>query len=555
MSSNKNYLKQFRLLPVLYFLVSCAAVQSPSGGPKDETPPELIETRPPNGTVNFKGGRVELLFSEFINANSINKAIRVLPSLTKNPEFIYKGEKIIIEFPDSLVQNQTYIIVIDRSLIDEHNVKIEKGTQVAFSTGDKIDDGLISGNVISSKMASVNLWKIKNELDMISFYKRVPDYAIDATDNGNYEFRFLSPGKYKVVAVESSASGLILSPDRMVYGLPSRDFIQIEEGETVNNIQVKIPDNRGGSKMIKADWLNGNWGQISFSDNISKWVDKIPITIIQDDSSTSKASIYKDPLDGSKLHFILNDEVQDYVTVKTSSLTLRGRPIIESGLIRIKTDISIDTTNLSIISPTSKFILKIEADSIASLKVIFSSLVKDGSEIDPFIIKKDSTITPIDIQWESPLVARITPENNWDPNTQYRLDIIQELINPVYGRNLKDSIKTIFFKTSDYQGFGNLLISCKNEVSGLIAQVAKMEKESAHYRTVVDSSGTFIMKKIVEGNYSLFIYKDSDSNGAYSYGGIDPYNASEGFYSYPDTIKVRANWDLELDQINLGDLE
>ena len=282
------------MLPVLYFLVSCAAVQSPSGGPKDETPPELIETRPPNGTVNFKGGRVELLFSEFINANSINKAIRVLPSLTKSPELIYKGEKIIIEFPDSLVQNQTYIIVIDRSLIDEHNVKIEKGTQVAFSTGDKIDDGLISGNVISSKMASVNLWKIKNELDMISFYKRVPDYAIDATDNGNYEFRFLSPGKYKIVAVESSASGLILSPDRMVYGLPSRDFIQIEEGETVNNIQVKIPDNRGGSKMIKADWLNGNWGQISFSDNISKWVDKIPITIIQDDSSISKTSIYKD---------------------------------------------------------------------------------------------------------------------------------------------------------------------------------------------------------------------------------------------------------------------
>ena len=540
---------------MLYFLVSCAAVQSPSGGPKDETPPELLESIPPNGTIGFKGGPVELIFSEFIDVNSINKGIRVLPSFTKTPELIYKGEKIIIEFPDSLALNQTYIIVIDRTLTDEHKVKIGKGVQVAFSTGDKIDDGLISGNVISSKMASVNLWKIKDDTDMSSFYKRVPDYTIDATDNGNFEFQFLSPGKYKVIGVESSSSGSILFPDRMVYGLPSKAYIQIGDEKKVNNVQIKIPDNRGGAKMIKADWVNGNWGKISFSNDITKWVSEIPLTITQDDSSTTKASTYKDPSDGSILHFILNDEPQDYVIVETSGLSLASHSIIEPGLIRIKTENKIDTTSLSIISPTSKFILEIEADSTASLEVVFSSLVIDSLDTEPFIIKKDSTMIPIDVLWKSPLEARITPKNNWDQNTRYRIEVIKEFINPVYSQNLKDSVKTISFKTSNYQGFGNVVILSQNKEPGLVAVLTKMEKEIVHYRTVVDSIGTFNMKKIAEGNYSLFIYNDSDSSDTYSYGKIDPYSVSEEYYSYPDTIKIRANWDLEINQINLGKLK
>ena len=52
---------------VFILFISCAAVMSPPGGPKDETPPELIEVTPPNGTTYFKGGRVELLFSEYID--------------------------------------------------------------------------------------------------------------------------------------------------------------------------------------------------------------------------------------------------------------------------------------------------------------------------------------------------------------------------------------------------------------------------------------------------------------------------------------------------------
>ena len=115
--------------------------------------------------------------------------------------------------------NQTYIISISRDLSDEHKVKLSQGIQVAFSTGPQIDKGLISGSVDYEKDASLNLWKIQNGNDSLAFYKRIPDYVIDASSEGFYEFKFLSPGQYRIAAVDRLFSGTPIVPDRFVYGL------------------------------------------------------------------------------------------------------------------------------------------------------------------------------------------------------------------------------------------------------------------------------------------------------------------------------------------------
>ncbi len=108
---------------------------SPPGGEKDETPPELINTIPENKATNYDGNTVELFFSEYIEETSVEDAISILPALKYEPNIIYKGKKIVIRFNYSLQQNQTYIIVINRNLSDEHKVKLSQGIQFAFSTG------------------------------------------------------------------------------------------------------------------------------------------------------------------------------------------------------------------------------------------------------------------------------------------------------------------------------------------------------------------------------------------------------------------------------------
>ena len=178
------------LLIGVFHIYSCAAIQGPPGGPKDETPPELIQIIPEDGEVHFDGGRVELVFSEFVDANSVEKAIRVLPIFSEEPKIIYKGRRVYVEFPDSLAQDQTYIIVVDRSLKDEHGVFFNQGEQVAFATGDNIDRGSISGIVIYDKPVAVQLWKIRDKEDDSQFYNREPEYVVDASNEGDYNFKY-----------------------------------------------------------------------------------------------------------------------------------------------------------------------------------------------------------------------------------------------------------------------------------------------------------------------------------------------------------------------------
>ena len=74
---------------------------------------------------------------------------------------------MIVEFSDSLVRDQTYIIVINRNLCDEHNVKIAQGLQVALSTGNLIDKGSIEGRIFHTKEASLQLWKMREGMDSL----------------------------------------------------------------------------------------------------------------------------------------------------------------------------------------------------------------------------------------------------------------------------------------------------------------------------------------------------------------------------------------------------
>ena len=61
----------------------------------------------------------------------------------------------------------------------------------------------------------------------------------------------------------------------------------------------------------------------------------------------------------------------------------------------------------------------------------------------------------------------------------------------------------------------------------------------------------FRLSKIEEGNYRLSAFFDKDSNSIYTNGSLFPYRPAEWFNFYEDTIKIRGNWDLELDNIKI----
>ena len=130
------------------------------------------------------------------------------------------------------------------------------------------------------------------------------------------------------------------------------------------------------------------------------------------------------------------------------------------------------------------------------------------------------------------------------------MQLFKESISPIYGTSLKDSVTSIQFKTSDYEKFGTLIINTIPEKSGnIVVELQKMEKSYLTFLSVVNFDGKTIISEIPEGNYSLMFFQDRDSSMQYSYGQIEPYRTSEWFYYYQDTIKIRSNWDMELQKI------
>lgn len=455
--------------------------------------------------------------------------------------------------PANLAKDQTYIISIDRTLQDEHKVNLSHGIQVAYSTGETIADGTISGTVSYHKPSSVQLWKIKDTDDLKLFYQRIPDYVVDASDSGFYEFRYLSNGDYRIVAVDRSASGLAIVPERMIYGLTWDSLIALDNDQDIANLNIRMPQKLGGIKMSQAEWQTGDWSVLTFSENINNYVSKIDIKVRDDDSTLIMPEKFLDPLDPSKLNIIIPDYRQNtFATFITKGLYQQDISIIDSGLIKVRVDTITDTSNIEIISPKNKYLFSIDSDSTSPLLIVFSNLV-DTSKSNNFIsLYQDSLEVPFTYDWEDPLSLTLTPKDNWIPNSHYKLSVNSSRLITLYGETLSDSLKTISFKTSEFLGYGQLIGDFINlpDVNHMV-ELYSFEKEPSIFRTVVNSDGTFKMKRLPEGNYKLFLFQDDNKDGRYSFGMIDPFSTSEKFYVLTDTLKIRSNWDLELNQINM----
>ena len=553
MKTITQYLKQISSIAALFYLISCAAIQGPPGGPKDKTPPELLETIPADGTILFEGGRVELVFSEYVDEKTVERAIRVLPTFETSPEIIYKGRRVFIEFPDLLSKDQTYIISIDRTLKDERNVAMGQGIQVAFATGNKIDEGKVSGSVTYEKASSAHLWKIKDEEDSTEFYQRIPDYVVDASDSGQFEFRFLSDGNYRLAAVDRSAAGLFISPERMLVGLPWVSVIQLGTEKEKRNMNIRIPGKIGGIKLSQAEWQTGNWSTITFSDKVKNIMSQLKIMALYEDSTLHEPEKFIDPLDEKKIHLILPKLGENrFITLMSDHIMDGENTLVDSGKIKVKVDTTRDTTYLSIKAPTKNFVLSIEEETINPFAITFSNLVKAEESNTAFTLSQDTIQIPFTVQWKSLIELELLPHENWHPNTAYTVLIHRDKIQPKFGKSLEDSVKTVSFKTSEFQGYGKLIVSTTNkDTRNLIAELTSMEKEHRQIRTVVNSDSIFEMDRLPDGNYSLMFFDDFDGNGNYSHGKIQPYQPSEWFFEYPDTVKIRSNWDLELNQINM----
>ena len=249
----------------LFYIQFCAVVKPPSGGPKDTTPPYLVSVNPPSGTLNYKGKEIVLKFSEYMDSNSIEKGIRIFPIIQKELSILPKGEIVIINMPDDLETDQTYVINLSRNIKDEHGVELSDAISLAYSTGEKISKGSISGTVYSGEKSSVHLWQIKDYNNLEDIFLTNPTYITDVSNNGVFTFQYLSKADYLILCIDRNYAGMLLNTNRMKYGLNWNKIISVQDDEVVTNINMLMGKVNHRLKLLSGEWEGDNWARILFN--------------------------------------------------------------------------------------------------------------------------------------------------------------------------------------------------------------------------------------------------------------------------------------------------
>ena len=240
----------------------CAKISSPTGGPRDKTPPVITVSEPGNGATLFTGKKVVITFDEFIVLEKINDKFLVSPPMVKKPEIFTRGKNLIIEFDEDLRENTTYTFNFQDAIRDLNEGNIFDNYQFVFSTGKVIDSLSVRGNVFTAfnleipENTSVLLY---SNLADSAVKKSLPDYISRVSPTGSFSINNIRSGQYRLYAlkdIDNSNNYNLLQEeigfmDTTIVVTPEENYFPVvKDTAKVKTEKAAVPDMKDASKEI-----------------------------------------------------------------------------------------------------------------------------------------------------------------------------------------------------------------------------------------------------------------------------------------------------------------
>lgn len=503
---------------IILFLQACANMLAPTGGQKDTAAPKLIISYPLNYSTNFKGNKIELEFNEYVVLKDIQNQLIVSPGNIET-DVKKSGKKIIVNFKNKLEDNTTYILNFGNAISDYTESNINKEFKFIFSTSENIDSLNISGRLIDAyktdavKEALICLYTDVNNDSVI--YKTKPVYTTKTDENGNFMFTNLKENNYKLIALSENNNNKIYdSQDEQIAFIDTT--LKISNNTDLNLLKLfkeiptktKILDKKIEYQKVEII-LNKKYSNYQITQNNTE-LD----TIIYNTELDTINLYYKNKIDSSIVYFNFEDR-EDTIKLKFPK-NLKTKKLI------IDVNTKNDTDKLIIYSNNK--IKNIITDSIL--------LFEDSNSVKYKLIKG---INNLELVYD------------FNTNKKYKLYIKDSSI--VDFQNLKNtSIKKDieFNKDEDY---GILDLKFKGELKNKMVEVFN-DKNIVITKIDLNKVDQKILKKLNAGSYKIRIIEDLNNNKIWDTGNYLKKIQPEPIRYYKDEIKIRANWELEL-EINL----
>jgi len=536
---------------MIFLIIKCANQLPPPGGEPDRIPPKIVEVYPIDGTTMFKDNSFEIEFSEYVDKRSVTEAIFISPFIEGAFDYSWTGTSLEVTFPEKLKDNVTYTITIGTDVVDLNNKnRMEQAYTFSFSTGDKIDRKIISGEVYGKKKEGIFIYAYKLNGGIDTLLKRKPDYVSQTGVNGSFNLRGLGEGTYRVFAIDDNFKDYLYQQDQDEIGIPQEEINLGEEDSIYTNLHFLLFDaDTTKPRLINAVMTDRYHILVSGSKELNKKSITANNFSLIDSTENKFYKIdyaFKGKTKPEEFILMLNEKIniESEVYLKADSLVDLHGNIMLNDYTKIVVSDRADTNSIKIVSTEPGVNGLVDYDNPV-IKIFFDEAFNKDFSISAIALT-DTFKNPIsfDIDYYDDATLTIKAAENLKSDNDYVVSIQLGKLVDIAGNN-RDSLYTLKFKTIsglDFTGLsGNIINLDYSKFPTLVLENTADSK--LNYEQKLESD-KFEFNRVEPGKYLLWCYLDKNNDGKYNYGWPEPIEFSESFSFYPDTLNLRPRWEV-----------
>jgi hypothetical protein len=574
-------LRSAGLLVLILFIASCASIKAPPGGEEDKTPPQIDTTFPAPGQLNVsRTPRIRFSFKHNIDRTSMTQSVTMTPYMSGQVKFDWSGyDEVELQLPDTLRANTTYIVTISKTLKTERAGTLAEPYQLIFSTGNQIDTGMLSGQILPAlttgappdlKNVSVFAYDI-SILDPDTLHLNLvrPDYLTEPSNDGKFSLRALKVGhKYRFLAVVDEFRNKVYDEGIDAYGMPAGDVLLDQPNLTGISMRMMPKIDTAKPQLQDYEVIDAYHIKARFTKTLDSASIRPQGFILRDSISGAVIPIiatYRENIDKKGgLVTLLVDKLAPGKTYALQAVPSFITDLSKTHLDSLKSLLSVVTTDIRDTFAVPKFSGLGFFDSTRGFAPEFDLLVSFTDAVDTVAFKSglqltDSTGKQIQysINWIDGIRARI--KASLLPKAFYRFAVSQSSIKSPVATSwakVKDTTIITGFFTGEVTEFGTvsgeILISDSILHSGHI--VIRLVNEDGKVERMVQLPNgvkTYQFDKIAKGKYRVQAWLTNRSDGEYEGGKPIPLRFALPSGDYPDLIDVRPKWTVEHVDITL----
>ncbi|CAD7807955.1 hypothetical protein CHRY9390_01743 [Chryseobacterium aquaeductus] len=532
-------MKRILLLLIVSFLVhSCARVGSPVGGPKDTLAPQFLSSNIDTTRVNVRRDIKELRidFDEYITLKDINKNLNISPPIENITRILpsnIANKFLVIQWSDTLQENTTYNFNFGNSIADNSESNILRYFNFAFSTGEKLDDLYISGEVkdaftikkqtTSENKMVVGLYQLKDTIN----YRQKPYYITKVDDDGYYELNYLAPGKFKIIAFDDENGNSIYDPGKEKIGF-QKDTVAIEK--SISGLNLKLYPSK---KLFKKPELKEIPGGI--------------LMMFEGNPSNVKVTSKNEKLQDIKVtHTPKSDSVRIWFDAVKNNI---GQTVTENLKFGYEADGKKDSTSV-FYKYNAKNAMTVDNNIGGALLPpktdfkLISNYVVDKINPEKWTLKTDSVSQNFTAKISAANPYEILVQSDFVVGKKYQLTIPKTTVSSFYEKNAAS--KRFDFEADKVENYGSLNFALTNAPTAKYWIQLLDTSEKAVYQKY--TSGNTVKFDIVKpGEYIVRILVDDNDNKRWDEADFVNQTFAEGSYLYYKMVIARPLWESKED--------